>query len=139
MRQALRRIDATTDISNSTAVLDEPRTALEPAFASEPVLSWDFVTGLNLNLPPTTPIAWTRGLQTDGTWDVHGGVCGGDGGHIMFLGGNVAYFRDLKSAPLTRPDGTPTSNVLEALPGSARVVGAGPATLQGKAGLGGRP
>ena len=36
--------------------------------------------------------------------------------------------------PLVRPDGTPTSNILETLPATARVVGSGPGTLHGHTG-----
>lgn len=109
--------------------------SVSASFASEDVLAWDFATGLTFNLSPLTPVAWTRGLRTDGTWDPAGGVHGAKGGHVAFLGGNVQFFRDLRSTPLVRADGTTTSNILEALPASARVVGSGPGTLHGSRGL----
>ena len=72
---------------------------------------------MHTNLPSTTPVAWTRGLQADGTWSKDSPY-GERGGHIVFLGGNVAFYRNLKDdgGQLIRPDGTKTSNILEALP-----------------------
>jgi hypothetical protein len=108
---------------------------VDPTFARETVFAWDFATGLTTDLPATTPVVWTRGLRPDGTWDAEGGVYGSDGGYIAFLGGNVMFRRDLRSTPLVHPDGTPTSNILETLPTTARIVGSGPATLHGMHGL----
>jgi len=73
--------------------------------------------------PATTPIAWTRGLQPDGTWAAHSPY-GNRGGHILFLSGKVQFFRNLTTdgGQLTRHDGSgPTANILEALPPGARI------------------
>ncbi|MFA6962286.1 MAG: hypothetical protein WC205_16145 [Opitutaceae bacterium] len=73
---------------------------------------------LNSRMPATTPIAWTRGLQPDGTWSAHSPY-GTSGGYIVFLAGNVAFYKNLTAADsqLVRFDGKgPTSNILEALP-----------------------
>lgn len=73
--------------------------------------------------PATTPIAWTRGLQPDGTWAAHSPY-GNRGGHILFLSGKVQFFRNLTtdSGHLTRHDGSgPTTNILEALPPGTRI------------------
>lgn len=80
---------------------------------------------INTSMPATTPIAWTRGLQADGTWAKHSPY-GSDGGHIVFLGGNVSYFKNLgtnaASGELVRYDGKgPTNNILEALPPGTRI------------------
>jgi len=78
---------------------------------------------LNTSLPSTTPIAWTRGLQPDGTWAKHSPY-GNEGGHIAFIGGNVHYYRNLTDAggQLTRYDGSgKTANILEALPPGTRI------------------
>jgi hypothetical protein len=109
---------------------------LDPAFARQGAFAWDYATGLSLSLPSTTPVAWTRGLRTDGTWDPATAVYRGDGGWIAFLGGNVQFFRDLRSTPLMRADGKETSNILETLPPDALIVGAGPGTLNGTHGRG---
>jgi hypothetical protein len=92
---------------------------LDPAFRkSKPCFAVVLGKALSANMPVTTPIAWTRGLQPDGTWSTHAPY-GDKGGFIVFLGGNVAFYKDLKSAGdrLIRYDGQgETSNILEALP-----------------------
>jgi hypothetical protein len=79
---------------------------------------------LTTSMPTTTPIAWTRGLQTDGTWAKHSPY-GGKGGYIAFVGGNVAYYTNLKSddgGQLIRYDRKgQTANILEALPPGTRI------------------
>jgi hypothetical protein len=121
--------------SHLTTILDPTRVHLEARFAAEAAITWEFATGLNMLLPATTPVAWTRGLRTGGTWDPVNQIYGGEGGHIVFLGGNVQFYRDLSAMPLTRPDGTSTTNILETLPATARVVGSGPGTMHGARGL----
>lgn len=104
-----------------STVLTKDKQGLDPAFA-ETRLSWAVALHpeLTMKLPATTPIAWTRGLQPDGTWVAHSPY-GTDGGHVMFLGGNVAWYRNTKDE-FVRADGTKTSNVLEALPAGARIA-----------------
>ena len=81
---------------------------------------------LNTRMPATTPIAWTRGLQTDGTWSSDSPY-ETDGGFITFLAGNVAFYKTLgttaATGQLTRYDGQgPTNNILEALPPGTRIA-----------------
>ena len=49
----------------------------------------------------STPVAWTRGLSTSGTWNdlesANPGVYGNDGGHIAFLSGTVEFFSDVSA------------------------------------------
>lgn len=120
-----------------TTVLDHSRSALHPLFTTQDAIAFDYVTRLTTLMPANTPIAWTRGLREDGTWG-EDGVYGTAGGFIVFLGGNVRTYRDLTSdgEQLFRPDGTRTSNILEAIPSKARVVGSGPGTLHGSTGAG---
>lgn len=74
----------------------------------------------------TTPIVWTRGLLTSGTWAdltaTNPGVYGKDGGHIAYLDGHVSFYTDLTSNGgelLNYTSKQPTSNIAEALsPGS---------------------
>jgi hypothetical protein len=98
-----------------------PRT-LNPDFRTiKP--TWAVALGkLNTNMPSTTPIFWTRGLQPDGTWAPHSPY-GTQGGFIMFLGGNVTYFRNLSDdgGQLISRDGTKTANILDALPPGTRI------------------
>ncbi|CAM3164562.1 hypothetical protein [Rariglobus hedericola] len=78
---------------------------------------------LTNEMPSSTPIAWTRGLQLDGTWAKHSPY-GTDGGYIVFMGGNVAFYRNLISDDdkLLRFDGKgKTSNILDALPPGCRI------------------
>lgn len=58
-------------------------------------LSFDYVTNLTTSAPSTTPLAFTRKSDLNkGTWDPNE-IYGGDGGHIVFLGGNVSWFNNL--------------------------------------------
>jgi hypothetical protein len=78
---------------------------------------------LDTSVPATTPIAWTRGLQPDGTWAKHSPY-GDEGGYVAFVGGNVVSYNNLKSngGELLRFDGTgKTSNILDALPPGCRI------------------
>jgi hypothetical protein len=78
---------------------------------------------LNISMPATTPIAWTRGLQADGTWAKHSPY-GTDGGYIVFVGGNVMFYKNLTldGGELLRFDGKgKTANILEALPPGCRI------------------
>ena len=86
----------------------------------------ELVGGLKTDYLPTTPIAFIRGLRTDGQWDKDQGVYGESGGAIVFLGGNVQQYTSIDSK-LTRPSGKPTNNILETIPyppgGNQRVYG----------------
>ena len=63
--------------------------------------------------PSTTPIAWTRGLQSTGVWADLNAIYGGDGGHIVFMGGNVAFYRNVASRLVVPSTGETTSDILE--------------------------
>jgi prepilin-type N-terminal cleavage/methylation domain-containing protein len=63
-------------------------------------LAFGVILGLTTSDSSTTPIAFTRGFvtnfnQSTGAIDDATGVYGSDGGHIVFLGGNVQYYRNL--------------------------------------------
>jgi prepilin-type N-terminal cleavage/methylation domain-containing protein len=82
-------------------------------------LAFGYVVGLNTNTPATTPIAYTRGITTsvDGKWNTTTGTYKDDGGHIVFIGGNVAFYKNLgvsaASGELIGASGSPT-NVITA-------------------------
>jgi len=104
------------------AIANQTR-ALTPEFRACKLCFAVALGKLTTAMPATTPIAWTRGLQPDGTWAKHSPY-GGEGGHIAFLGGNVRYFRNLtdEGGQLTRFDGQgQTANILEALPPGTRI------------------
>lgn len=82
-------------------------------------LAFGYVVGLNTNSPATTPVAFTRGItaSADGKWSAAHGTYKDDGGHIVFLGGNVTFYKNLGAAAasgeLISATGTPT-NVITA-------------------------
>ncbi len=97
---------------------------LDPRFAQLPHLFAVVLGGLTNQHPGTTPIAWTRGLDLEtGEWRKDSPY-GGEGGHIVFLGGDCRFFRKLTNSSggeLTGRDGRPTHRILDALPANARV------------------
>ena len=119
-----------TEASNATGVstvLNSSRTALETAFASaNATLSFSYVTGLTANDPATSPVAFTRGIETGATvWPGAAGAApyGSDGGHVVFLGGNVTFFRNTSNAFIgsrTSP-GSQVSDIRAATPAGTRV------------------
>lgn len=132
----LEQFSSSNDYKSLERVLDPSRTALDPIFARQKVFACDFATGIRMAMPTSTPVAWTRGLRSDGSWDPKSSIYGGAGGYIAFLDGQVKFFANLQATPLVLPNGRTTSNILEALPTKVRVVGSGPGTLHGAMGLG---
>ena len=78
---------------NPGAVLDADRNNVNNDFAQADV-SFSVARHLNMGDPSTTPIGWTSGLTNNGEWNDQS-VYRGDGGHIVFLGGNVNWKRNL--------------------------------------------
>lgn len=96
---------------------------LNPAFAKLPHVVTVPLNGINVSMPATTPIAWTRGLDFEhGVWSPDSPNIG-EGGHIVFLDCTVRYYRSLATngGELRRfSDGRPTAKLLEALPPGTR-------------------
>lgn len=91
--------------------------ALDSSFTSGRELSLEFVGGLKMSDPPSTPVAFTRGLRTDGTWDPDNGVYGDTGGYVVFLGGNVEFYPDTATDKfIDVSSGQRTDNILLAIP-----------------------
>src|SRR5262249_15660371 len=67
---------------------------------------------------PTTPVAFTRGLLAEGTWDPSSGAYKSLGGHIAFLGGNVQFYSNTTDSAnqLTLNNGKKGVSILQALP-----------------------
>ncbi|HZL46714.1 MAG TPA: prepilin-type N-terminal cleavage/methylation domain-containing protein [Opitutaceae bacterium] len=88
--------------------------------------SFEFVGGLKMSDPSTTPIAFTRGLNAQGTWDDSLGAYRSVGGHIIFLGGNVQYYQSIDHR-LVNTAGKPTNDIRETVPapagGNQRIYG----------------
>lgn len=111
---------------------DATRKTLDPAFAST-VLSVEFVGGLKMGDPASTPIAFTRGLQPSGAWDLNSGVYKDTGGFIVYLGGNVAFYNNTSGLfTPNSPTGAKVSDIRQAIPYSAsnpaRIYGTPPAS-----------
>lgn len=111
----------TTDVAAAT-VLNPDGTGINDALKDVPIACTVVISGLSVNAEAHTPIAWTRGLQADGTWSKDS-PHEGEGGYIVFLGGNITPFiKSLKDHPLRRHDGNgTTTNILEALPPGSRI------------------
>lgn len=88
-------------------------------------LAFGVVLGLTTSDSSTTPIAYTRGITaaTAGTWSDTLGVYGSDGGHIVFLGGNVQYYRNLGTTAATGEligtDGNKANDIKKTIKASA--------------------
>jgi hypothetical protein len=69
------------------------------------------------------PLAWTRGLQTNGRW-VFDSPFSGEGGHVLFLDGRVEYFLEAidEGALVDYKTGKPTMDITKAIPPTARVL-----------------
>ncbi len=114
--------------------------AVNPDFL-ESGISYQLIGGLAMDSPTTTPLAITRGLREDGTWDSDNGVYGTDGGYIVFLAGNIRWSRDLISefGQLQDLAGAPTANILETLSPDHAIYGdPEPPIADGTRGVGAR-
>lgn len=95
---------------------------IDPTFQGFP-LSFAVAARVSGRAPASsTPIAWTRGLQTSGTWAsldaATPGVYGAEGGHIAYLDGHVVFYENLTDDGgqlMNYTTKQPTSNIKEAL------------------------
>ncbi len=112
------------------------RTALDSSFTGKTDLSFELVGGLRMGDAPTSPVAYTRGLQTAGTWDAATAVYKDVGGHIAFLGGNVQFYPNLTETALqlTLSNGKKGPNVTQAIPTNAKIYGTASAKIGTAAG-----
>lgn len=79
-------------------------------------LSWELVGGLRMSDPATSPVAYTRGLQTNGTWNVNTGVYADKGGYVAFLGGNVQFMSTTANLLTSNRSNRQVTNILQAIP-----------------------
>jgi len=119
-----------------TAILapaNTERNQIDPSFTDGRILAWEFVGGLKMGDPATTPIAYTRGLTASGTWDQTSGVYKDTGGYIAFLGGNIAFYPSVADKLISNASGATVSDLRQAIPvganaaNSARIYGTPPA------------
>lgn len=122
--------DSLNTSSGVSTVLNAAGDNLEATFLNTTtVLAFQPVAGLKTGASSTVPVAFTRGLTTTGEWlsDTNAPY-GRDGGHIVFLGGNVAFYRQLDTTnnALVKANGAQagekTANIREAIPTTADIL-----------------
>lgn len=101
---------------------DNSRRQLDNDFISAP-LAWEFVGGVRMSDPPTTPIAFTRGLQPNGSWDINSGVYKDSGGFVAFLGGNVVFYNSTVNVFTSPTTGKKVTDIRQAIPPAAKIYG----------------
>jgi len=105
------------------------------------------VAGLSASDAATSPVAFTRGLSTSGSWDETAGVYKKEGGFVYFLGGNVAFLKSLGNTDgasgdgeMVSTNGNKTINILSSFKASRRAYSKGnmgnTASESGLAGIG---
>jgi len=98
-------------VTTGASTVNTP-TATTKGFTSGPptfqslTMAYGVVLGLTTGDAATTAIAFTRGILSSSTkatggWDPSTAVHGSDGGHIVFIGGNVQWYRNLGASAAT--------------------------------------
>ena len=119
----LSRIDPslkTAAFEDNHYIVNSVSKRINPKFQGAPLAFAVALLPKVSDLPPTTPIAWTRGLQPDGTWRKDNPY-GGKGGDVFFVGGNVQQYTKTAGPFVKWGTLEPTSNILEALPPGTRI------------------
>jgi hypothetical protein len=106
---------------------DIPQTVNEKSFAGMP-LSFSVVAGLPGNAGGRTPIAWTRGLESNGKWAADAPY-GSSGGLILFLDGSVQRVADASEILIDYETKQPTSDIRKAIPEVATILSPNPISL----------
>ena len=64
--------------------------------SDEEIIGYAGVVGMSGNANgSTTPLIWTKGLQTNGFWDPAVNPWGANGGHIAFMDGHIEYHENI--------------------------------------------
>ena len=112
-----------------TSILAQPTAdgsrPINPQFQALPLVfaAAGFPPGTDISkLPATTPLAWTRGLQPDGTWSKDQTPYGDWGGHIVFVVGTLEKFKSIDDLLMKFGTTQPTSDIREALPPGTRIL-----------------
>ncbi len=79
-----------------------------------------------MELPPTTPLVWTRGLQPDGKWSKTSAPYGDWGGFVVFADGSMQKFNTIDRKLVKFGTKQPTSDIREALPPGTRILESAP-------------
>ncbi len=122
----LSRADPATELYGeqpTTILTPGSRTEIDPRFQGAPlaIAVALYPSGTRIQkMPATTPVAWTRGLRSDGTWAPDSPLGRDVGGVIVFIGGNLERYRAIDGR-LVSFSGHLTSNILDTLPPGTRV------------------
>lgn len=91
--------------------------------------AWNVYTKTSRSLAGsvTTPLGWSRGLKTDGTWPAEGtgdadSVWGTEGGHICYGDGHVSWVPNTAADgpnAFQKADGTASASYIDAIPSGA--------------------
>jgi type II secretory pathway pseudopilin PulG len=89
--------------------------------------SYCTIANLDGSVPlTTTPIAFTRGLKSDGTWDEKYGLYGTKGGYVVFCDGHTTWFDGSKPAKFLHWNQKEyTTDIHEAVPNKAKIGNGG--------------
>ena len=94
--------DSDSDVTNVTGAVvvnigdvDDPNYEMNNGLIAGQNFSYDYIVNLTMTCPSTTPLVFTRkATPTSNSWEIND-VYGVKGGHIAFLGGNVAWYENL--------------------------------------------
>ncbi|RRJ97417.1 prepilin-type N-terminal cleavage/methylation domain-containing protein [Opitutaceae bacterium TAV4] len=112
----------TTSEAQSTIMSsDANKTVLTTFSNATTYTAYAYTQGLRADDASTIPVAFSRQLGTDGKWVKGTGTnlspWGTDGGHIVFLGGNVAWYKDTTAdRALVSSNGATSVNIVNTLP-----------------------
>jgi prepilin-type N-terminal cleavage/methylation domain-containing protein len=85
-----------TYVTGLSTVLDSNKAGLQAQFSANATsTSYEYMAGLIATDPSTAPIAWTRGIGANDAWPTTA-PWKADGGHIVYLGGNVQWYKNIK-------------------------------------------
>jgi prepilin-type N-terminal cleavage/methylation domain-containing protein len=111
-------------IINSTLAITAVKNSLDPTFTAGGISpSYEFVGGLKTSDPASTPVAYTRGLQANGSWSPTSGTYRDVGGYVGFLSGNVEFYANT-STPAVFPSnnsGRKVASIQQGIPTTARL------------------
>jgi prepilin-type N-terminal cleavage/methylation domain-containing protein len=117
-------------IINSNLAATAAKTSLDSTFTAGGIsLSYEFVGGLKTSNPASTPVAYTRGLQTSGAWSATSGVYKDVGGYVGFLSGNVEFYTNTGTPVAvftSNNSGKRVGNIQQGVPTTARFWGIPP-------------
>ena len=121
---------------------DTTKRTLDNTFRTASALAWEFASGIKMSDGAAMPVAWTRGLQTNGSWSLTSGTYKDVGGYIGFLGGNVAFYSNAGTGTsgifTSNFSARKTTNIQQAIPTAGFIwgtppTGPGAGTILGRA------